>query len=372
VRILAAPDKFKGTMTAAEVAAAIARGWRRTDARAEIVEVPLADGGDGTLDALVTARGGERRWAKVTGPDGTLVEAEFGLVKDPSGPVGVIEMARASGLVLVPADGRNPVAATSLGTGELMLAAVRAGARRLLVGVGGSATNDAGAGMAQALGIRFFDDAGRELGRGGGALLALDRVDTDGLAGEMRGVEVEVLADVDNPLTGPEGASAVFGPQKGATPQDVELLDRALTRFAEVVRRDTGVDVASLPGAGAAGGIGASLVAFLGATFRSGVDAVMEAAGFRTLVPGTDVVVTGEGAFDRESLRGKVVGAVLREARAAGVGRSIVICGSAEAPAPPGVEVVALAARFGLDEAMAHGAALLEDVVAEAAERVET
>jgi glycerate 2-kinase len=367
VRILVAPDKFKGTLTAPEVAAAIARGWRRTDPRAEVVEVPLADGGDGTLDALVTARGGQRRRTKVTGPDGCPVEAEFGLVEGSSGPVGVIEMARASGLVLVPPDQRDPVTATSRGTGELMVAAVRAGATRLVVAVGGSATNDAGAGMAQALGVRFLDDGGRELGPGGRALLGLQRVDAADLAAEMRGVPVEVLIDVDNPLLGPQGASAVFGPQKGASPVDIALLDRALTRFADVVRRDTGGDVGGLPGTGAAGGIGASLVAFLGATFRSGVDAVMDATEFRARLSGADVVVTGEGTFDAESLRGKVVGAVLGQARAAGAGRVLVICGSAVAPVPPGVELVALADRFGLDRAMQNGAALLEDVSAEAA-----
>jgi glycerate kinase len=183
----------------------------------------------------------------------------------------------------------------------------------------------------------------------------------------MRGVPVEVLIDVDNPLLGPQGASAVFGPQKGASLVDVALLDRALTRFADVVRRDTGRDVGALPGTGAAGGIGASLMAFLGATFRSGVDAVMDATEFRARLSGADVVVTGEGTFDAESLRGKVVGAVLGQARAAGAGRVLVVCGSAVAPAPPGAELVALADRFGLDRAMENGAALLEDVSAEAA-----
>jgi glycerate kinase len=223
--------------------------------------------------------------------------------------------------------------------------------------------------MAQALGVRFLDDAGRELGPGGGALLSLDRVDSASLAEELRGVAVEVLADVDNPLVGPEGASAVFGPQKGASAADVELLDRALARLAEVVHRDIGVEVASLPGAGAAGGIGASLVAFLGATFRSGVEAVMDAAGFRSLVQGADVVVTGEGVFDAGSFRGKVVGAVLREAMSAGVGRSIVVCGSAEIEAPQDVALVSLAGRFGTERAMENGAALLEDVSAELARR---
>jgi glycerate kinase len=366
VRVLVAPDKFKGTLSAAEAASAIARGWRRADAKAEIEAVPLADGGEGTLDALVTALGGELRSARVTGPVGGAVDAPFGLL--PGSPrVGVVEMARASGLALVPADRRDPTRTTTRGTGELLLAAIEAGAGKLLVGVGGSGTNDAGAGMAQALGVRFLDRHGHDLAPGGAPLLELDRIEMSGPADAVRGVAVEVLTDVDNPLVGPDGASAVFGPQKGATAADVALLDRALTRFAVIVARDIGVEVASLPGSGAAGGTAAGLVAFRGARIRPGLGVVMEATDFRGRAARADTVVTGEGAFDGESLRGKVVGGVIREARKAGARRVIVLCGRADGAAPAGVEVVALTDRFGPDRAMRAGAALLEDLAADAA-----
>jgi glycerate 2-kinase len=367
VRVLVAPDKFKGTLSAAEAAAAIARGWRRASPGAEITSVPLADGGEGTLDALVGGPGGERRSVTVTGPVGSQVDAEFGLVPGPGGPVGVIEMARASGLALVPPERRDPTRTTTRGTGELMRAAVRSGARRLIVCVGGSGTNDAGAGLAHAVGVLLLDAAGREITEGGAALLDLEEIDVTGLAPELRGVPVEVLVDVDNPLVGPDGASAIFGPQKGATPDDVALLDRALTRFASVILRATGVDVASMPGAGAAGGIGASLAAFLQATLRPGVDAVMDATGVRVRIAAADVAVTGEGTFDAESLRGKVVGGVIREA-ARGAGRRIVIlCGRRAALAPPGAEMAALTDRFGPDRAMVEAGALLEELAAETA-----
>jgi glycerate kinase len=267
----------------------------------------------------------------------------------------------------VPADRRDPTRTTTRGTGELLLAAIEAGAGKLLVGVGGSGTNDAGAGMAQALGVRFLDRHGHDLAPGGAPLLELDRIEMSGPADAVRGVAVEVLTDVDNPLVGPDGASAVFGPQKGATAADVALLDRALTRFAVIVARDIGVEVASLPGSRAAGGTAAGLVAFLGARIRPGLGVVMEATDFRGRAARADTVVTGEGAFDGESLRGKVVGGVIREARKAGARRVIVLCGRADGAAPAGVEVVALTDRFGPDRAMRAGAALLEDLAADAA-----
>jgi len=365
VRVLVAPDKFKGTLSAPDAADAIVAGWRRARPGDEIGLVPLADGGEGTLDALV-AEGGERRSAGVSGPHGAPLDAVFGL-RYGSPPAGIVEMARASGLALVPVGRRDPLRATSRGTGELMLAAVRAGARMLTVTLGGSATTDGGAGIAQALGIRLLDGRGREVGPGGVGLLDLERIDTSRLAPELRGVEVLALTDVDNPLVGPDGAAVVFGPQKGATPDDVALLDRALARFADMVRRDTGVDVASMPGAGAAGGVGASLVAFLGATLRSGIDAVMESTGFRVRVKAADVVLTGEGTFDAASLRGKVVGAVIRESWVAGAERVIVLCGRAEAPAPQGVQLVSLADRFGVERAMVSGRVLLEQLASEVA-----
>jgi glycerate kinase len=365
VRVLVSPDKFKGTLTAAEAARAIGEGWRRSLPAAVIDEVPLADGGEGTLDVLVAALGGTHERMRVTGPLGEPVEAEFGLVPAPGGPAGIVEMAKASGLALVAKDRRDPRVTTTRGTGELMLAACRAGARRLIVCVGGSATNDAGAGMAQALGIRLVDGRGLDVGPGGAALVGLAGVDVRGLDPAIRGVAVKVASDVDNPLVGPDGASAVYGPQKGATPQDVAMLDLALARFAGVVKSHLGVEVASMPGTGAAGGIGASLVAFLGATFRSGVELVIEAVGFGERLRAANLVVTGEGTFDEQSLRGKVGGAVLSAAAAAGV-PAVVLCGRATVT-PSGATVRSLVDRFGMEAAMGAPAERLADLAAETA-----
>src|SRR6266567_3629500 len=298
MRVLVAPDKFKGTLTAEQAAEAIMAGWRRAVPGAEVDLSPMADGGEGTLDALVAALGGERFAERVAGPLGDSVRAEYAIVRSPYGPLGVVEMARASGLGLISEDRRNPVRATTHGTGELILAAARRGVPRILVCIGGSATNDAGAGMAQALGIRLLDERGRDLRPGGEALLELARIDATGLDPAVGNVRFVVACDVDNPLTGANGASAVYGPQKGASPEAVAQLDRALGHFAAVVHRDLAVDVRSIPGAGAAGGLGAGLVAFLGAHLRPGVDVVMDAVGLRGRLERADAAVTGEGAFD--------------------------------------------------------------------------
>jgi glycerate kinase len=364
-RILVAPDKFKGTLTAGEAAAAMARGWRRGDPDASVEAVPIADGGEGTMDALVAALGGRTFDARVTGPLGEPVGAAFALLSTSVGSTGVVEMARASGLALVPDDARDPLRATTRGAGELILAACRAGAARVLVCIGGSATNDAGGGMAQALGVRLLDAEGSELRPGGAELLRLDRIDPTGMDGVVRGVRFDAAVDVDNPLTGPAGASAVYGPQKGASPEDVATLDRALERFAEIVRRDLGLDVDRLPGAGAAGGLGAGLVAFLGAALRPGVEVVMEALGLDDRIAGVDLVVTGEGSFDRQSLHGKAPAGVLRAADRAGI-PTVVLCGRATVR-PDHVEVHALVDRFGERAAMDRTAACLEDLAADVA-----
>jgi len=361
-----APDKFRETLSAEEAARAVAAGWRRGDPSAEVEELPVADGGEGTLDALVAALGGERLRATVTGPLGDPVLAEYALCPGARGPLGVVEMARASGLALVPAGRRDPKRTTTEGTGELILAACRGGARSVLVCVGGSATNDAGAGAARAMGIRVLDRSGLDLPPGGGALRDLNRSDRRGLAPGVRGVPAIVACDVDNPLTGPQGAAAVYGPQKGAGKEDVELLDRALTRFAVVARRDLGVDLDGVAGAGAAGGLGGGLLAFLGADLRPGAEVVLEAVGLADRLATADLVITGEGSFDRQSLRGKAPAGVLRAASAAGV-PAIVLCGRAEAR-PPGVRVEALADRFGADAAMGRAAELLERLAQEIAE----
>lgn len=363
VKVVVAPDKFRGTLGAKEAAAAIAAGWRRSRPDWRVEQVPLADGGDGTLDVLLDVLGGEPRTATVTGPLGRPVEADYGLVARPDGDLAIVEMARASGLALVPRHRRDPKVTTTRGTGELMLAACRAGARRVIVCAGGSATSDGGAGMAQALGFGLRDAAGREIAPGGAALLDLDRIDAGHLDAAVRGVEVTVATDVDNPLTGPNGAAATYGPQKGAGPDEVALLDRSLARFGEVVERDLGVEIAGVPGAGAAGGLAGGLIAFLGARLVPGVRVVMDAVGFERRLAGADFVVTGEGRFDAQSLHGKVPGAVLAAARARRLPVAI-LCGRSAAPAPQGVQVRSLARRFGMRRAMSAPREGLEDLAA--------
>ncbi|MGH9282932.1 MAG: glycerate kinase, partial [Acidimicrobiales bacterium] len=345
MRVVLAPDKLKGTLTAPQAAQALARGWRRGDPDAEVEQVPVADGGEGTLETLVAALGGRRERARVAGPLGDPLTAEIGVVDGPGGPTAVVEMARASGLVLLDERQRDPLRATTRGTGELILAACRNGPRRVMVCIGGSATNDGGGGLAQALGVRLLDEAGADLPPGGAALRRLARIDASGLDRAVRDVEVLVASDVDNPLTGPRGASAVYGPQKGATPDDVAVLDRALAHFAAVIHRDLGIDLRDVPGAGAAGGLGAGLVAFLGAHLRPGVEVVMEAVGLRDRLGGADLAITGEGKLDEQSLHGKVPAGVIQAAREAGV-PVVVLCGRAEVR-PPDVSVFSLVDLFG-------------------------
>jgi glycerate kinase len=275
--------------------------------------------------------------------------------------VAVVEMSRASGLQLLEEARRDPRRATTRGTGELLLAACRE-SRDVLVCIGGSATNDGGAGMAQALGARLLDASGRDLGPGGEALLDLASIDVTGLDASVREARVRVACDVDNPLTGPNGASAVYGPQKGATAQDVLVLDRALGRYADVIGRDLGVDVRDLPGAGAAGGLGAGLVAFLGAELRPGVDVVMDAVGFSSRLERADLAVTGEGKLDAQSLHGKVPAGVMRRAREAGR-EVLILCGRSDVR-PEGVRVESLVERFGERRAMAEAGPRLEELAA--------
>ncbi|HHY93087.1 MAG TPA: glycerate kinase, partial [Firmicutes bacterium] len=254
MRVVIAPDSFKGSLTAWEAAAAMAEGVRRLWPAAETVLVPMADGGEGTTEALVRATGGTLHEQTVTGPLGEPVRAAFGILGD--GATGVIEMAAAAGLYLVPEDRRDPRVTTTYGVGELIRAALDAGCRRLVVGIGGSATNDGGVGMAQALGAHFTDTEGREIGWGGGRLKDLMHIDLSGLDTRLSGVEVRVACDVDNPLTGPRGAAAIYGPQKGATPAMVAELDANLAHLAAVIEKDLGQHVNTIPGAGAAGGLG--------------------------------------------------------------------------------------------------------------------
>jgi glycerate 2-kinase len=307
---------------------------------------------------------------RVTGPLGDPVEAVFGLAETGRGVVAIVEMARASGLHLVSDSRRDPLGATTRGTGELILAAAASRPARVVVCIGGSATNDAGAGMAQALGVRLFDEEGDELPAGGAALLRLTRIDMTALDRSVRDAEVLVACDVDNPLTGPHGASAVYGPQKGAGSEDVALLDQALGHFAAVVHRDLGLDIRDVPGAGAAGGLGAGLIAFLGARLRPGFDVVAEAVDLASALDAADVAVTGEGRYDRQTERGKAPAGVLRMAAEAGC-RTVLVAGQIEEGAkPPADDTYSLEARAGLDAALARPRELLEEAAAEAASAV--
>jgi glycerate kinase len=367
MRVLAAPDKFRGTLTAPEAAASIAVGWRRTDPAAEVRTVPVADGGDGTLDVLVAALGGRTEVVRVRGPLGEPVKAPFGVIPTAGGAVAVVEMARASGMALVHGH-RDAPGASTYGTGELIRAAARTSPRRIVVCIGGSATTDLGAGMAQALGISLLDADGREIPPGGAGLRELARIDARALAAELGDIEIVVACDVDNPLVGLRGAAAVYGPQKGAGPAEIEMLDSALNHAANVIERDLGIEIRELRGAGAAGGLGGGLVAFLGAMIRPGFEVVAEALGLAEAIELAEVVVTGEGRYDEQSDRGKAPAGVLRMARAAGR-RTVLIAG--EVASPPAADVVeSLLDRAPREECMMRAAELLEDAAADAARAI--
>lgn len=320
MKIVIAPDSFKESLSAHEVCEAIARGIRHVAPTAEIDAIPMADGGEGTVEAMVAATGGSFRETTVTGPTGEPVAARWGLLGE-ARETAILEMAAASGLALVPPDRRNPLFTTTYGTGELILAAIDAGAARILVGIGGSATNDSGAGAAQAAGVCFLDASGQPClpGLSGGSLAGVTRIDLAQRDRRIGTVQICVACDVDNPLCGPRGAAAVYGPQKGATPEQVEILDRHLANLADVIERDLGRSIRDFPGAGAAGGLGAGLVAFFDATVMPGVKLVMDAVGFASRIAGADLLITGEGRIDRQSMMGKVIAGVGRAAKAAGV-----------------------------------------------------
>ncbi|WP_425056095.1 glycerate kinase [Pseudomonas abyssi] len=316
MKLVIAPDSFKESLSARAVAEAIAAGWARVYPDADLLLCPMADGGEGTVDALLSATGGTLQQTRVSGPLGDPVEARWGLLPDAQA---IIEMAEASGLHRVEAARRDVLAASSYGTGELIRAALDAGVRRIVLGLGGSATNDGGAGLLAALGVRFLDRAGQELALGGAALASLSQIDLTGLDTRLAQVEVMVAADVDNPLCGPRGASTVFGPQKGASPAQVEQLDAALAQYADVMAATLGEDLRDYPGVGAAGGLGFAARAVLRAAFRPGVELVAELSGLAAAVEGADLVITGEGRLDGQSLHGKTPVGVARIARAAGV-----------------------------------------------------
>ncbi|EKK4013267.1 glycerate kinase [Cronobacter sakazakii] len=312
-KIVIAPDSFKESLSAMDVAKAIEAGFREIYPQANYVCVPMADGGEGTVEAMVAATGGQIITTPVTAPLGNKVDGFFGLLGD--GETAVVEMAAASGLHLVPTAQRDPRITTSYGTGELILAALERGVKAIIIGIGGSATNDGGAGMMQALGARFLDGEGRELAPGGAALARLERLDLSALDPRLAQVSVTAACDVDNPLCGEKGASAVFGPQKGATPAMVTELDAALRRFGEQLEAATGKVIISAPGAGAAGGMGAALLGMLNAELRPGIEIVIESLGLAQAVRDADLVITGEGRLDSQSIHGKTPVGVARVAK---------------------------------------------------------
>jgi len=363
VKIVIAPDSFKGCLTALQVGEALKAGILSVCRQAEVDVVPMADGGEGTVRSLVDASKGRILTAQVSDPLGRPVTAEFGLMGD--GQTAVVEMAAASGLPLLKDHERNPAVTSTYGTGQLIRAALDAGAKRLIVGIGGSATNDGGAGMAQALGARLLDGSGREIPRGGLGLKDLATIDVSGMDPRLCDLEVIVACDVTNPLTGPEGASAVYGPQKGATPEMVVELDSALAHYARIIREQLGKDVENESGAGAAGGLGAGLMAFLNATLKPGVDIVIEATRLADRIAGSDFVITGEGRLDSQTRRGKTPMGVARVARELGVpviGVAGQVAGDADALHDLGfVALVPIAdGPMTLDESLSRASSLLQ------------
>jgi glycerate kinase len=346
VKVVVAPNSFKGSLSASEAAAAIARGVRQALPDADIIEVPVADGGEGTVEALVSAHHGAYRTAEVEGPLGDPVAAPYGLIE--TGRTGVVELASASGLTLIAPERRDPRQTSTYGFGQLLEEVRSAGVLQIIAGIGGSATNDGGAGMAQALGYRLLDAAGNDLPRGGAALARLERIDRTGFVLRWHDVKVKVASDVTNPLTGPLGASAVYGPQKGASPEAVRELDAALARLAAVIEKDLGKRVADVPGAGAAGGAGAGLMAFLDATLVPGAPLVVDASGFDTKLAGADLVITGEGMADAQTAYGKAPGEVAKRAQEARI--PVLLIAGAKGPGWEALSDLGVTAIVTLDE----------------------
>jgi len=315
MKIVIAPDSFKENMTSLEVATAIEKGIMQVFPEANCVKVPMADGGEGTVQSLVDATNGRIVYKTVIGPLGNTVDAYYGFLGN--GKTAVIEMAEASGLPLVPKDKRNPLLTTTYGTGELIMTALDQGVKHIIIGIGGSSTNDGGAGMAQALGVRFIDDQGNELTdhAGGGMLDKITKIDISGLDARLKQTEILVACDVDNPLCGERGASNVFGPQKGATADMVKILDANLEHFANQIQAHLGKNVKDISGAGAAGGLGAGLVAFCDAKMKRGVDIVIEATKLEQALEGAVLAITGEGKVDFQTAFGKTPSGVAKAAK---------------------------------------------------------
>jgi glycerate kinase len=302
MKIVIASDKYKGSLSALQVCRIIERTIKEIAPDSEVITSPMADGGDGTVETLVESLNGKLIELDVKGPLGEAVRARFGIIGNGTA---IIEMASASGLVLVPAGKQNPMETTTYGTGELIAKAIDMGSKKIIVGIGGSATNDGGMGMAQALGYRLLDSNGDLLGFGGKELARLASIDDSGINSKLLATMVEVASDVDNPLYGKRGAAHVYGPQKGAGPEMVEALDEGLKNYAQIVSRDLKKDIAGLPGAGAAGGLGAGLAAFAGGVLKPGTDIVIETTGLEDKIKDADLIITGEGAMDEQTFYGK-------------------------------------------------------------------
>ena len=313
MKIVIAPDSFKGSLTALQVAEAMEVGLRRVFPDATIEKVPMADGGEGTVQSLVDATGGEILTAQVMDPLGNTIDAQYGVLGD--GVTAVIEMAEASGLTLVPLDKRDPRVTTTYGTGELIRSALAHGCRKLIIGIGGSATNDGGAGMAQALGAKLLTASGEQIKPGGDHLATLNSIDLSELDPRITETETVVACDVNNPLTGEQGASYVYGPQKGATREIIEMLDANLAHFDKILQRDLSKSVGNVPGAGAAGGLGAGLMAFVDASLKSGIEIVTEAAQLSKRLADADLVITGEGQINFQTVFGKTPVGVAKVAK---------------------------------------------------------
>ena len=365
MNIVIAPDSYKECLSALEVAAEIEAGFREVLPNAQYRTVPLADGGEGTVAAMVASTGGSLLALDVTGPLGEPVKACYGLTGD--GKTAIIEMAAASGLALVAPNLRNPLKTTTFGTGELIKAAMDAGARHLVIGIGGSATNDGGAGMLQALGVKLLNHDDRQIGFGGGSLANLARIDISGMDPRLKQCSIEAACDVNNPLTGPKGASRIFGPQKGATAEMVAQLDANLGHFADIISRDLRVQVDSVPGAGAAGGMGAALLAFFGAKLRPGIAIVVETVGLEAMIQDADLVITGEGRIDSQSIHGKTPVGVAAVAKRYGkpvIGIAGSLSNDVDVVHEYGIDAVfSVLSQVGtLEEALTHAAANLRAV----------
>ena len=302
-KYVVAPDSFKESMTAKEVCDAMEKGIKEADSAAEVIKVPMADGGEGTVDSLVDATNGQRVIVEVTGPLGNKISAYYGILGN--GTTAVIEMAKASGLEIVEKKKRNPMITTTFGTGELIRHALDHNVKEIIIGLGGSSTNDGGSGMAQALGAKLLDQNNNQISFGGGNLDKLDKIDISDLDSRLQDVKIILASDVTNPLIGKDGASRVFGPQKGATPEMVEKLENNLQHYAKIIKRDLNKDVASVSGAGAAGGLGAGLMAFTTCKMRQGVDIAIEVTKLEEKVKSADYVFTGEGGTDFQTIFGK-------------------------------------------------------------------